>query len=48
VWVLDHSVSISGGLVPEPALCPGTGAAERSQETLYINLPFLFLFIPYT
>jgi hypothetical protein len=27
-------VSISAGLVLEPALCPGAGAAERSQETL--------------
>ena len=33
--VLDRLVSISTGLVPEPALCPDTGAAERSQETLY-------------
>jgi hypothetical protein len=34
---LDHFVSISAGLVPEPALCPGAGTAERSQETLYIG-----------
>jgi hypothetical protein len=34
VPVLDHLVSISVGLVPEPALCSGAGAAERSQETL--------------
>jgi hypothetical protein len=34
VSVLDHLVSISVGLVPEPALCPGAGAADRSQETL--------------
>ena len=34
--VLDRLVSISTGLVPEPALCPGAGAAERSQETLYM------------
>jgi hypothetical protein len=27
-------VSISAGLVPEPAICPGAGAAGRSQETL--------------
>ena len=33
--VLDRLVSISAGLVPGPALCPGAGAAERSQETLY-------------
>ena len=33
--VLDRLVSISTGIVPEPALCPGAGAAERSQETLY-------------
>jgi hypothetical protein len=33
--LLDHLVSISAGLVPAPALCPGAGAAERSQETLY-------------
>jgi hypothetical protein len=36
VPVLDRLVSISAGLVPEPALCPGTGAADRSQETLYL------------
>ena len=35
--VLDRLVSISAGLVPEPALCPGAGAADRSQETLYIK-----------
>ena len=34
VPVLDRFVSISTGLVPEPALCPGAGAAERFQETL--------------
>ena len=34
VPVLDRLVSISTGLVPEPALCPGAGAVERSQETL--------------
>jgi hypothetical protein len=34
---LDHFVSISAGLVPEPALCPGADTAERSQETLYIG-----------
>ena len=34
VPVLDRLVSISTGLVPEPALCPGAGAAERSQETM--------------
>ena len=33
--VLDHLVSISAGLVSEPALCPGAGVTERSQETLY-------------
>ena len=33
--VLDHLVSISAGIVPEPALCPGAGFAERSQETLH-------------
>jgi hypothetical protein len=38
VPVLDHLVSISAGLVPEPALCPGVGAAERSQETLHLSL----------
>jgi hypothetical protein len=34
---MDGLVSISTGLVPEPALClgAGAGAAERSQETLY-------------
>ena len=39
VPVLDRFVSISTGLVPEPALCPdaGAGAAERSQETLYMH-----------
>jgi hypothetical protein len=37
VPVSDHLVSVSAGLVPEPALCPGAGAAERSQETLYKN-----------
>ena len=36
VPVLDRLVSIITGLVPVPALCPGAGAAERSQETLYI------------
>jgi hypothetical protein len=35
VPVLDQLVSVIAGLVPEPALCPGAGAAERSQETLY-------------
>ena len=34
--VLDQSVSISAGLVPGPALCPGADAAERPQEMLYI------------
>jgi hypothetical protein len=34
VPVLVQLVSISVGLVPEPALCPGAGAAESSQETL--------------
>jgi hypothetical protein len=37
VPVLDLLVSISVGLVPEPALCQGADeadAAERSQETL--------------
>ena len=33
--VLYHAVSISAGLVPGPALCPGAGAAERPQEILY-------------
>ena len=37
VPVLDRLVSISAGLVPGPALCPGAGAAERSQETLYVK-----------
>jgi len=37
VPVLDHLVSVSAGLVPEPALCPGAGTAERSQETLYLK-----------
>jgi hypothetical protein len=32
--VLDYLVWVSAGLVPEPELCPGAGAAERSQETL--------------
>ena len=36
VPVLDQSVSISGSLVPGPALCPGAGAAERPQEILYL------------
>jgi hypothetical protein len=36
VPLLDHLVSISAGLVPEPVLYPGAGTAERSQETLYI------------
>ena len=40
--VLDRLVSISTGLVQEPALCPGAGAAERSQETLYILLFIIF------
>jgi hypothetical protein len=34
---LDHLVSVSAGLVPEPALCPGAGTAERSQKTLYLK-----------
>ena len=34
--VLDRLVSISTGLVSEPALCLGAGAAEISQETLYV------------
>jgi hypothetical protein len=38
--VLDHLVSISAGLVPVPALCPGAGAAERSQKTLYVKKVF--------
>jgi hypothetical protein len=38
VPVLDFLVSVSAGLVPEPALCPGAGAAERSQETLYTKM----------
>ena len=37
VPVLDRLVSISAGLVPEPELCPGAGAADRLQETLYIK-----------
>jgi hypothetical protein len=48
VPVLDHLVSVSAGLVPEPALCPGAGAAERSQETLYVlnvNSEFALIFI---
>jgi hypothetical protein len=40
VPVLDHLVWISAGLVPEPALCPGAGVAERSQETLYSKINF--------
>jgi hypothetical protein len=36
VPVFDHLVSFSAGLVPEPALCPGAGTAERSQETLFM------------
>jgi hypothetical protein len=35
VPVLDHLVSISVSLVPGPGICPGAGAAERPQETLY-------------
>ena len=35
--VFDRFVSISTGLVPEPALCPDAGAAERSQGTQYVN-----------
>jgi hypothetical protein len=34
VPVLNRLVSISAGLVPELALCPGVGDAERLQETL--------------
>jgi hypothetical protein len=34
---IDWSISASASLVPGPALCPGAGAAERSQETLYIE-----------
>jgi hypothetical protein len=36
VLVLGHLVSISAGLLAEPALCPCAGAAERSQETLFL------------
>jgi hypothetical protein len=35
-------LEFSAGLVPEPALCPGVGAAERPQEILYC---FFFNFI---
>jgi hypothetical protein len=33
-----QSVQVLLSLVPGPALCPGAGAAERSQETMFINL----------
>jgi hypothetical protein len=36
VWA-GH-LEFSAGLVPEPALCPGAGAAERPQEILYVLL----------
>jgi hypothetical protein len=32
---IDWCISVSASLVPGLALCPGTGAAERLQETLY-------------
>ena len=35
--VLNRLVSISTGLVPEPALCLDASAAERSQETPYVK-----------
>jgi hypothetical protein len=43
VPVLDHLVSISVGFVPEPELCPGAGATERSQETLKVFNIFFVL-----
>ena len=43
--VLDRLVSISTGLVPEPALCPGADAAERSQETRYVEILRIMLMI---
>jgi hypothetical protein len=30
-------LSVSTGLVPGPALCPGAGAVERPQEILYFE-----------
>jgi hypothetical protein len=42
VPVSDHLVSISVGLVAEPALCPGAGDAERSQVKMP-NLRFLMV-----
>ena len=44
VSVLDRLISITTGLVPEPALCLVAGAAERSQETLKIERMRLCLF----
>jgi hypothetical protein len=44
VPVSDQLVSVSAGLVPGPALCPGAGAAERSQETLYSFIAKIFFF----
>jgi hypothetical protein len=41
VPVLDRLVSISTYHVPGPALCPGAGAAERSQETLYTHFDLI-------
>ena len=43
VPVLDRLVSISTGLVPGPALCPGAGAAEISQETMYVLILLILL-----
>jgi hypothetical protein len=37
--VLDQLVSISAGLVPGPALCPGVDAAEKPQEIMYTVNP---------
>jgi hypothetical protein len=41
VSVLDQPVSISDGLFPGPALCPGTSAAERPLKILYLKKQIL-------
>ena len=49
VPLLDRLVSISTGIVPEQTLCPGAGAAEISQKTLYFefSIQIIFFFFIY-
>jgi hypothetical protein len=46
VPVLDNLVSVSDGLVPEPALCPGAGARAKEcclYQSLFLNEFILFI-----